>query len=235
MPLVSFEAKLTYTRVLSEDIRIYRFAPADGKELPFAFQPGQFLQIEVKSETGELVRRAFSIASTPAQTNEVEFFIRVFQGGACTPRIDAAKVGDTLTLRGPFGKFVLEPSGKPKGFIAAGTGIAPIASMIRDMEARGETTPATLLYGTRFHRQRVYHDEFLTWAEKPGRTYLSLFSGDEPLQEGERAGRVTEALEIFTDPVNTEFYVCGPPAMVTDVRTQLRERGATDIRIEAYD
>ncbi len=203
--------------------------------MPFTFQPGQFLQIEVKDEKGKSIRRSFSIASAPQETNELEFFIRILQDGACTPRIDAAKVGDLFTLRGPFGKFALQPTGKPKGFIAAGTGIAPIASMIRDMEARGETTPATLLYGSRFRRQRGYHDVFSAWGAKPGRSYVSFLSGGEPLEGEEQEGRVTEALDRFTDPVSTEFYVCGPPTMVTDVRAQLQKRGATDIRIEAYE
>lgn len=67
----------------------------------------------------------------------------------------------------------------------------------------------------------------------PARVVRCISRG-APLSGGFR-GRVTEALKRITFvPDDTAFYVCGSAAMVADARAIVEDRGARDIRVEAY-
>ena len=58
-----------------------------------------------------------------------------------------AKVGDDIELTGPHGSFFLRESDAPLLLLAGGTGLAPILSILRTLDAAGSTRPMHLLYG----------------------------------------------------------------------------------------
>jgi CDP-4-dehydro-6-deoxyglucose reductase len=93
---------------------------------PVEFAAGQYLSVRYQDTT-----RVYSIASSPTR-EELEFCVGRVPGGQMTSELAVdLEVGDTVTLRGPYGELLLdEPSQRDIVFLATGTGVAPLKSMI---------------------------------------------------------------------------------------------------------
>lgn len=93
---------------------------------PVDFVAGQYICVRYKGTT-----RPYSVANSPTD-DTIEFCIRRVPGGRLTSDlVETLSVGDTITLRGPYGEFVMEPpSSRDLVFLATGTGVAPFRSMI---------------------------------------------------------------------------------------------------------
>ncbi len=187
----------------------------DGEELDF--QAGQYINLQLPDDKGV---RAFSLANPPSKGNEVELNIRIVPGGVGTTWIHQhLKVGDRLTVAGPYGRFFVRGSaGLPSLFMAGGSGLSSPRSMILDLLEAGSTLPITLVYGARNQAELYYHDEFLALAAAHANfTYVPALS-DEPADstwQGFR-GFVHEAAKAHFDNDfrGRKAYLCGPPVMI---------------------
>lgn len=181
------------------------------------FQAGQYVNLNLP---GELGFRAFSLASAPSAGKEIELNIRIVPGGAGTTWIhQTLRVGDRLTLTGPYGRFFVRRSASlPSLFMAGGSGLSSPRSMILDLLEEGSALPITLVYGARNQAELYYHDDFLALAaQHPGFTYVPALS-DEPADsdwQGFR-GYVHEAAKAHFDNDfrGRKAYLCGPPIMI---------------------
>lgn len=181
------------------------------------FQAGQYVNVHFPGDIGS---RAFSLASAPSQSGEVELNIRIVPGGVATTWVhESLKVGDALRISGPYGRFFVRKSEKsPSLFMAGGSGLSSPRSMILDLLEEGSDLPIALVYGQRNRAELYYHEEFLALAEKyPNFTYVPSLS-HEPEDsdwQGHR-GFVHEAAKAH---FNNDFrghkaYLCGPPLMI---------------------
>jgi phenol hydroxylase P5 protein len=184
---------------------------------PIHFQAGQYINLELPESIGS---RAFSLANAPGHGREIELNIRLVPGGAGTTWLhESLKVGDRITLSGPYGRFFVRKSAQsPMIFMAGGSGLSSPRSMILDLLAEGCTHPITLVYGQRSRAELYYHDEFLALAEThPNFHYVPALS-DEPTGsdwDGFR-GYVHEAAAAHFDNDfrGHKAYLCGPPMMI---------------------
>lgn len=183
-----------------------------------AFNAGQYMSLQVPNSPG--VSRTYSMANSPAAARRLEFQIRKVGGGLGTDGwiFKDLKVGDAINLSGPYGRFVLrEDRDDPAIMIAGGTGLAPMASMIRRalVEGEGEVSHITLYQGART-REWLYDVDYFREleAEYPDRfTYRPCLSEEEA--EGFASGNVTDVLNADHATLKGHVgYVCGPPAMV---------------------
>ena len=129
----------------------------------------------------------------------------------------------------PLGTNRLADNGHRQIFVATGTGLAPFLPMFRALVETGRLDRAELYFGCRNKEE----DITLGFAGSLPKTVrcFSRAGADAP----DIAGRVTDALAgLAFDPVETDFYVCGAAAMVTDVRTILQRAGAISILTEPY-
>lgn len=129
---------------------------------PIGHAAGQYLSIRYGNRT-----RAYSIASSPNR-DDTELCIRRVPDGRLSPRLcEDISVGDQLTVRGPNGHLLLEDiSQRDMVFLATGTGVAPMKSMIdytfeqgRDTY-RGEQRDVWLFLGAAWEDDLPYHDAF---------------------------------------------------------------------------
>ena len=97
---------------------------------PLEYRPGEYVLLEDPS--GELPPRSYSIANAPRADGLVSLLVTRVPGGRVSTRVhDAPRVGDELILSGPYGSFVEDPGTAAPGlFLAAGSGLAPIRSLI---------------------------------------------------------------------------------------------------------
>jgi ferredoxin-NADP reductase len=118
----------------------------------FGFVPGQWLSVKHILPDGEELTRAYSIASPPSENGRVAFCVNLVQDGLMSNFLCDMKDGEELRCQGPFGNFILHPPMRDTIFIATGTGIAPIRSMLHWVladESRHQSKQLWLIFGIR--------------------------------------------------------------------------------------
>lgn len=196
---------------------------------PMEFQAGQYVNLHLPCEGG--MTRAFSLANPPATGAEIELNVRRVPGGRGTGYLhEELRVGDRLTVSGPYGRFFVRRSAsQPMIFMAGGSGLSSPRSMIEELLAEGCTLPITLVHGQRTKEELYYHQRFLELAAKhPSFTYVPTLS-HEPDVSG-WSGRRGFVHDAAKDHFQNDFrghkaYLCGPPPMVEAcIRTLMQGR-----------
>jgi phenol hydroxylase P5 protein len=194
---------------------------------PIDFQAGQYVQLRLPGVEGD---RPFSIANSPGdmvRRGVVEIHVRRVEGGAGTAYLhQQLKVGDALTISGPYGRFFVRESARsPLIFMAGGSGLSSPRSMILDLLERGCDLPITLVYGQR-NLAELYHDaEFKALAaEHANFKYVPALSEDAAGFGGAK-GYVHEAAKAHfkDDFAGHKAYLCGPPPMIEACLTALMQ------------
>jgi CDP-4-dehydro-6-deoxyglucose reductase len=189
----------------------------------FQFLAGQYIEFLLKD--GQ--RRAYSIANAPDQDGPLELHLRHLPGGLFTDYVFgvkdiALKEKDILRFEGPLGSFFLrEDSKKPIIFVAAGTGFAPIKSIIEQMQFKQMQRPIHLYWGGR-RPSDLYLEVLCRAWEKDiaGFTYTPVISDALPEDQWiGRTGFVHQAVMTdHPDMAGLQVYACGAPVMVNAAR-----------------
>ena len=215
-----------------------RILNLDLRSVQFAFTAGQAVMLGL---SGSPLRKPYSIASAPwevAKSGIMQVLVQVEDSGGLDPHLELASPGTLLDLEGPFGTFGLpERVERPLLFVAGGTGIAPLRSMLIEHLSRPTNYPAALIYSARAVDEFAFRPE-LAALEAVGRiaSYFTVTREEKPDWQGRR-GRISEALLKEALPSTDSLcLVCGPPALVSDTRVQLTQLGVQDqqILVEKY-
>jgi len=185
------------------------------------FQAGQYINLVVP---GEAQSRAFSIASAPSASGEIELNIRRVPGGAATGWVhDTLKAGDAVRFSGPYGRFFLrqtqhEAEQLPYLFLAGGSGLSSPRSMILDLLESDCQRHIALVNGARHQAELYHHDEFTALAQQHANfDYVPVLS-NEPEDSGWDGARgfVHDAAKVHfsNDFRGRKAYLCGPPLMI---------------------
>lgn len=197
----------------------------------FAFQSGQYVRLAAPG-VGEA--RAYSIASTTNELPLIELMIRLVPDGKMSRWLqEIAKVGDRVKLQAPLGSFGLDDRARRHVFVAGGTGLAPVLSMIRSL--RGRNQPALLCFGCTRRQELFYEQELasLVAAMPELEVRIAVMEG----ADGDlRTGTAVSLLLKEDFDANTVCYLCGPPPMVDAARRALTSHGvaAHAIRAERF-
>jgi len=200
----------------------------------FTFLAGQAVDL---GNPGQPVRKPYSIACSPGQARSrdwLEFLIQVKDSGSPGPHLPALDHGAAIEVGIPQGGFVL-PGHRPSNnllFLAGGTGIAPIRSMLwHALETAPDIRPR-LLYSARGHREFAFAREFRALAEG-GRVRLreTITRPGATAWTGYRGRIARSHLESLVEGENLLCLVCGPPSFAADVGTLLVELGVSPDRI----
>lgn len=213
---------------LAEDVMqaTLRLPPNAG----FAFLAGQY--IDISSPGG--VRRSYSMAGDPLEPGKITLQIRRVEGGEMSRYwFDEARPNDLLRFRGPLGTFFLrDVAGLDLVFLATGTGIAPIVSMLKTLprlDAAQRPASVTVYWGGR-QMADLYLD---LPALAPEARFVPVLSRPHEGWGGAR-GHVQQAfLQAQPDLARTAVYACGSPAMTDGARALLVERGLNPKRFHA--
>ena len=196
---------------------------ADGVAVA-EFEPGQFVELEVP---GRELRRAYSMANTGNWDGSLEFLIRLQPQGRFSAWLrDEAAPGQRLIVHGPQGAFGLRENGlRPRWFVAGGTGLAPLLSMLRRMAEYQEPQPTRLFLGVT-REAELFAGAAL--AELPGlhRTVCVWQpEGDWPGLRGTPAEALRQALAACAPGAWPDLYLCGPAALVEAAEAVARDAG----------
>ncbi|MGB3144342.1 MAG: FAD-binding oxidoreductase [Maribacter sp.] len=184
----------------------------------FKFLPGQYVNL-IKGN----ISRSYSIASHPKSTTSLEFFIKNYNNGKMSDYwFHSAKNDDVLRLQGPLGTFFLR--NKPNKnliFLATGTGIAPINSILEELKLLNlDSSKVTVVWGVRDEKSL-----FLDSLPFVGTEFYKVVS--RPTKEwGGKIGYVQDVLISLKDDLSDcVVYACGSNEMIDSSRTLLISNG----------
>jgi len=235
MPLQLFRATACRIRDLTHDVRELDLRLMEPPQI--TFKAGQFVSFEVgQDKKKRTLIRPYSIASPPSQAETVTLLFNLVPGGPGSTYLFNLKEGDETQFKGPAGAFYLrDDPARDHLFVATGTGIAPIRSMLLALFEKDAACSVTLFWGLRSPRDLYYQDELAAWAKAhPRFTFTTTLSRPEDGWSGER-GRVTRLVEERIASVsNLAAYLCGNSGMIQDVTGTIQKKGLCPIYREKY-
>jgi Na+-transporting NADH:ubiquinone oxidoreductase subunit F len=193
--------------------------------------------------TSQPATRAYSLASYPAENKLIILVVRIaipppgapesVPPGVVSSYLFSLKPGDEVTVAGPFGHFVARESESEMVFVGGGAGMAPMRSHIFDQLKRlKKGRRITFWYGARNAREILYREDFdRLQAEHDNFDWFVALSDPRPEDEWRGpTGFIHEVLyeQYLKDhpaPEECEYFLCGPPMMITAVRNMLDSLG----------
>lgn len=234
----TYRARLRDKIILTPHVRDFMMELEEPVAIDF--KAGQFVLVKAKHpETGELLSRAYSIASPPSETHVLRLNLEIVPQGKLTPLMEQWEVGAPVELQGPFGHFVVKSGSEKKTllFVATGVGVAPFRSMIEDLLAKSDSRELYLYFGVRSEEDIFYREVFEALARAhPNFHFMLTLSRPRDDWTGS-TGRVTALLPHASfDPSTTEAYLCGGKPMIDDVKKILLDKGfpANQIHFEPF-
>jgi len=223
-----FDCEIIAVSDLTPGEKLFRIRRTDGS--PLGHLPGQFVQVSLLG-WGEA---PISVASSPTRDGFFELGVR--RAGSLTGAMHQMKAGDTLGIRGPFGRPFDLPKlrGQDLLLISGGCGLAPMRSLIQYCEdCPDEFGSISILYGAKSHEDTLFKDELVAWETSArfacSRTVDNISGGH--CYSGS-VGLVTSLIPPLTFfPEKTIAVIVGPPAMYRAVIAELKKKGLGSDRI----
>ena len=195
------------------------------------------------STVTEPVIRAYSMANYPGEKGIIMLNVRVASPhprapegtppGQMSSYIFNLKPGDKVTISGPYGEFFIQDTPSEMVYIGGGAGMAPLRSHIFELFKERQTDrKVSYWYGGRSTRELFYLDEFEELKQKYENFDYHIALSD-PVPEDNWTGHegfihqilLDEYLAKHPNPEDVEYYICGPPMMLSAVRNMLDDLG----------
>lgn len=226
-PAKTLPCRIQSLQKISADVMkiVLRLPPNNS----FDYLPGQY--IDVVGHGG--VRRSYSIANAPRADQTLEIHVRQVLGGVMSQYwFEQAKPNDLLRFHGPLGTFFLRSiDGLDLIFLATGTGIAPVKSMLEQLGQSGQSKARSVSV---FWGGRTQSDLYWDVQQTASRhQFVPVLSRAGSEWRGE-TGHVQQALLSGQwDWQRAVVYACGSDAMIHDARQQLIEAGLSERRFHS--
>ncbi len=211
------------------------------KDQQFDYKPGQYMEWTLPhhgaDERGS--RRYFTLASSPTEDN-LRLGIKFYHEGSSYKRAMRSMSSSTPIAAGRVsGDFVLPNDDSRKlVFIAGGIGVTPFRSMLKYLVDTNDIRPITLLYSERNPDELAYHDVIEEANQRLGTKVVYAFTDKNLRGDNVRHGRITPEMIAAEVPDYHErlFYISGPHAMVTSIKSGLKDLGVKDhdIKIDFF-
>jgi ferredoxin-NADP reductase len=223
-------------RAIAHGERVYTLVLRPERPVP-RFLPGQFLHLAVDpyDPAGFWPEsRVFSIASGPGDRARVTITYAVH--GRFTERMEAeATEGKTIWIKLPYGDFVVSGR-RPTALFAGGTGVTAFTAFLEAMTAASQ--PVLLAYGARTPGLLIYREAIEGCAGRAAALDVMYFA-EQGATPGEHPGRVSvdAAWPRLAAPLDSDYYISGPPPMLRGIAADLRARGVGPeaIHIDAWE
>ncbi len=195
----------------------------------------------LRSRSRKPVTRAYSIANRPEDAGRLVFNIRLsvppagreadIPPGVVSSYLFSLEPGDNIEVSGPFGEFHVQPTDREMIFIGGGVGMAPLRAMVHEQIGLATKRRMSYFYGARSAADLFYREEFDAIARKHDNfTWTPALSEPAPGDRWTGATgfvheTVRDALRDHPAPEDCEYYLCGPPVMISAVLAMLERLG----------
>ncbi|WP_298954052.1 ferredoxin--NADP reductase [uncultured Nonlabens sp.] len=217
------------TKVTSQAVEIIFDIP-QGLTADFNYISGQYLTLKAIIN-GEEVRRAYSLSSAPHE-NDLKVVIKAVEKGVFSNYAMTLRAGDQLEVATPDGLFIHEKSETAQNYlmIAAGSGITPITSIIKEVLTNEPESKVALIYGNQSVAQTIYYEQFNDLKDQYGDRFFLKYCFSREERDEALFGRVSKSnLNFFlkqevTDLTFSKAYLCGPEEMISMATDNLIEK-----------
>jgi ferredoxin-NADP reductase/sterol desaturase/sphingolipid hydroxylase (fatty acid hydroxylase superfamily) len=230
---------LTVSKIIQEANEAFTIEFSNVPTVFRDFTAGQHLTIKVKIQS-ETLYRTFSISSIPNSDNNLTLTIKKIKEGKVTNYLaEHLHVGDNVEVTAPSGHFCLHPDPaheKHYVFIAGGSGITPVFSMIGTILKLEPKSKITLLYANRTSSSTIFKEKIELWTKEfPFQIEVKHFVSEEENPQNAIKGYITSiSLEEIMNQYsysNLVFYLCGPELMTNKLIQDLVYLGVTKEKI----
>jgi NAD(P)H-flavin reductase len=194
----------------------------------YRFAPGQFNMLYLYG-VGEI---PISIMSDPADRSGIGHTVRAT--GRVTRGLAELQPGDTVGLRGPFGRGwpLQEVGGNDIVLVTGGLGCAPVVSVIHYILKRRERYGRlVIIQGVKHAEDLIWREQYDQWASMPDTQVLVAASQGAALWPW-HVGRVTELFGLARfNPAGATAMMCGPEGMMRAAAESLLQRGLPQSRL----
>lgn len=227
-----YETRVERVEQLTKTIKLLRF---DLGEETISFKPGQYVQLKAPAYEGndEEVYRAYSVASSINDPNHIELLIGYTGGIATTYVHQHLKEGDLVHINGPYGDFYYnEDDNGPIILAGAGTGMAPILSILQYMADQEIQREAIFFFGARTMEDLFLTEKLREFEEKLNFRYVPTLSREESAEWTGDKGRVPVAIDKYIEDGSAySAYLCGSPQMIASITESLIQHGVPKEKI----
>jgi len=233
------QVKIEGIREETHDAKTFVLKPLQGE---IAYRAGQFLTF-VFIEQHKQERRSYSISSSPEWDEPLAVTVKRLPNGAFSrPLLDKAETGDVLTIAGGASGFFTLPDKQFDHFvfIAAGSGITPVFSLLKSAQKLYPKVPALLIYSNRSRDRTIFRNHLKELEARYASLQIEwLFSSDQDLLRT----RLTKSLlkELLNRHVNALpericCFTCGPFEFMRMTAIVLQSEGipAANIKREVF-
>ncbi len=216
--------------------------PTDDRPLTLP-QAGQFVVLRLRPQAdAPPVLRSYSLSGPPTAERYRISIKQEPHGVASTYVSTQLHTGDVLDVSEPRGAFTLQSGDRPVVLLSAGIGVTPVMAMLYALSAQASVRPVWWIFGARNHEDHPFAQEARELLAKlpNARSHVQYSQPDSTARLGsdfDATGRLTvTVLEELGVPLESDFYLCGPPAFLADFTAGLTNRGVAPdcIHTEAF-
>jgi len=202
----------------------------------FQYKPGQYLTLETEVN-GETVRRAYSLCSSPYTDNVPAIAVKKVEKGKMSTYLnDTAKVGESLMVLAPNGKFVVNINANSNNhyvLFGGGSGITPLMSIMKSVLTQEPGSRITLIYANKSKDNVIFSKTIDEMAKTYDSRLKVLYSYDNAplmwfglkgLLSVEKIGQILNS-KLGGGYLDCKFYICGPTGMMDVVKLGLKTNG----------
>ena len=215
------------------------FAVPDHLKEDYKFKAGQYITLKTDID-GKEVRRDYSLCTSPSSGNLTVAVKEVENGTFSKYANQVLKVGDTLDVAQPQGRFTFSPDTSKTRTIAAfaaGSGITPVLSIVKTVLEEEPNSKFVLVYGNKTLKDTIFLNDLLDIQNKYSDRLTIQFLYSQSQEKDAIFGRIEKSTVNFIvknkyKDVNIDaFYICGPEGMINTVKDVLAENNIEDNKV----
>jgi len=223
------QLRIKNIRTETANSKSYFIEEINGKKIEY--KAGQFFTLLVNLN-GKEVRRSYSISSAPGVDQDIFFTIKRIENGELSRYLfDYLQVGEMIMSLPPSGRFTIdEPESNLAVFIAAGSGITPVFSLIKHLLYQFAERKVLLIYQNYNEEESIFRKELLLLQQQFEERLILREIFSHPLDHNKPSQRLNNnllekiLLQNITDS-SSLFYLCGPEAFMRMAQFTLKVMG----------
>jgi ferredoxin-NADP reductase/MOSC domain-containing protein YiiM len=226
----------------SASVTSFILSPIDGQPLPL-FQAGQFVVLRLLVDPGKPpVLRSYSLSDLPA-TDHLRISVKSELNGIGSSFLcNRVREDAALDVSAPRGSFTLHPGQGPVVLLSAGVGATPVMAMLHSLAAEKSQREIWWIFGARKRAEHPFAEESRSLLKQlsRGRRYIVYSrpaATDQVASDFDATGHIDIVLlEKIGVPENSDFYLCGPPSFLQNMRDGLQKWGvpAENVHTEIF-
>ncbi len=224
---VSYE--LTAIHRDTHDTKTFCFALPDDATLDML--PGDYLYVHATID-GKTVKRPYTPSSMPGATGYFDLTVKRYETGTVSKYLHEQGPGDRVLMSGPnSGGHWVDGMAKQVGFVAGGTGITPMISIIRWILAQSLPVELFLVFANKVEADIIFREEWDEDVREHASFHCYHVLEQPPAGWSQGTGRITEDIlraQLPSPGPDTAIFLCGPPPMTDALEAALKAIGHSE-------